>query len=114
MSRLRRVWAEKFPWIWASLTMVLVIAVAGLAVALFRVEGCINDNLGKRSAPSSQDAAAHIDFAQAVYALFDQPPDATLRERQQIGLTFKAQVHTYVVTLLADQREREENPLGQC
>lgn len=115
-----RLRAERYPWIWAAVCAVLIIAVASLSLALYSaqraadVASCINTNLGQRSKPTARDAAAHIGFAQAVDALFDVPPDATDEQRAKVALKFKAEVHAYVRVLLADQRARERTPLGRC
>ena len=100
-------------WLLAAVIGALVIAFTVLAVKLASVEACINDNLGKRSAPSSEDAAAHIEFARAVEGLF-LPKTATPKQRAAESRLFKAQVRLYVNTLVADQAQRDRSPLGQC
>jgi hypothetical protein len=108
-------------WVLVSIVGALVIAVTVLAVRLAAVSShadqiasCVNTDLGKRNAPAARDAAAHIAFAKAVKGLFDVPPGATPQQRLQVAEKFQRQVSAYVRVLLADQKAREKNPLGQC
>lgn len=129
--------AERFPWIWAAICMLLVIGAAALAIGWYgatkassagshadHVAKCVNTDLGKRNQPASADAAAHIAFAQAqtgfatslVTVLTAPKADGPAAFQAFLGelKTYEAQVATYARTLAIDQAQRTSNPLGKC
>jgi hypothetical protein len=110
---------ERWPFVWAALCMVLLVAIASLSIALSaalssnKVASCVNHALGQRAATTVSDADAHVLFAQAVLGLF-LTPKATQAQRAHEAEVFKAQVETYVRTLVANQQFRASHPLGRC
>ncbi|HET6915399.1 MAG TPA: hypothetical protein VFH56_04855 [Acidimicrobiales bacterium] len=95
---------------------VAVVALVLALVAVTRVAtvaACTNDNLGLRNITTAEDAQAHIDFAQAVQALF-LPRDATAADKRRAARTFRRATDQYVRTLVADQQYRAQHPLGRC
>lgn len=111
---------KRTPWqkFWRAIsTLCSLIAVVALVLALLsslatsNLANCTNANLGTRSAPSANDARAHIAFAQAVLSLFDPEPRVSPTQR---GLNFQAATQKYVSTLVADQKLRDAHPLGKC
>jgi hypothetical protein len=88
----------------AALTLAVLVGLSGVATA-----NCINTNLGTRSAPSARDAQAHIDFADAVLALYDTSLSGPDRSKR-----FHDAVARYKQMLIANQDARNAKPLGKC
>ena len=115
----------------AATAIALVLAAVGFAIgctALVRelnIASCVNANLGARQQPSTEDAAAHVQFAREL-TTWGQSLSGVLdaRDKQVAAKRFKAflaendlfnrQTAAYQATLQADQGERADNPLGRC
>ena len=106
--------AEKFMrglgWLLTAAAVLLGLYATNKALS---VAQCVNGALASRDMPSATDNAAHIAFAQAVQGLF-LPASASKAQQQAEVASFKRAVNSYVVTLLADQRDRNSHPLGKC
>lgn len=126
----------------AAFCSVLMVAVAGLVIALVAKSGddanahraltaarnakaavaraeatakCVNDALGKRNQPTQKDAAAHIAFAKTIDGLFQQPTrPPTAKQRAAATAALKSKIDQYVRQLVADQANRDSHPLGHC
>lgn len=103
--------------------------IAGLTLGAFLYfttpsSACLNTDLKQRNAPSAQDAAAHIKFADAQQAwaaslasVLEAPKvDADARYASfLIELrTYGSQLDAYAMQLKKDQAVRTAHPLGTC
>lgn len=112
-----------------------VVAIAALVLSLAAAQkaaataGCINTNLGVRSAPTAADAKAHVALADILLAAVTQQTQLTTTDAAEIntalGLHIPANrtlgqdqlvviVRAYKTTLQADQAHRAASPLGKC
>lgn len=85
---------------------------------------CVNNALAERNTPSQNDAAAHIAFAQEQSRFADALANvlnASKSEGPMKYVVFLAEVgkyeqasQAYATALAADQKLRDEHPLGKC
>lgn len=84
---------------------------AGSALVVDASSSCVNSGLSARNAPSSNDAKAHIKFAEDLLAALTHAAGASPAE---VRATLSKQTQKYVDTLKADQDFRNAHPLGHC
>jgi hypothetical protein len=97
-------------WLCSFVAVVSLCVAVGAAVRAGQVAACTNDNLGTRSAPSSEDARAHIAFAQAIQSAFNAKPG----QQKATSDALRRAVDAYVASLVTDQANRDAHPLGKC
>lgn len=90
------------------------VAAEAAALEAQAVSACLKQVLTDRAATSKADADAHVAFAIALEKLLTQPVKATPAQQLTAFKAFLGSLSSYVQTLVADQRYRDQHPLGKC
>lgn len=102
---------------WAALAAVLLIALGGTTLAYLHAGGvadCLNNILKTRNGPSTADNRSNLRWASEVERLMNLSPTAPLPVQRAAVARFKRETRLHTAILAADQKVRDESPLGQC